>query len=62
MPFGLAGDKPLQADIDGDGRRDIGVFRPSTGEWYFIASRDGGVRIFSFGGPEDNALPGIYVR
>ena len=60
--FGLADDEPLQADIDGDGRHDIGVYRPSTGVWYFIGSRTGGVLISAFGNAGDHALPGIYVR
>jgi hypothetical protein len=39
--FGANGDKPLQADFDGDGKRDIAVYRPSTGVWYYIKSSDG---------------------
>jgi hypothetical protein len=32
--WGLPGDLPLTADFDGDGRADIAVYRPSTGEWF----------------------------
>ena len=42
--FGLAGDIPAPADFDGDGKADVVVFRPSTGVWYFLNSRNGGLR------------------
>jgi len=32
--WGLPGDLPIAADFDGDGRSDIAVYRPSTGEWF----------------------------
>jgi hypothetical protein len=38
QPFGALGDKPVPADYDGDGRADIGVFRPSEGNWYYRPS------------------------
>lgn len=34
--FGYATDTPVPADYDGDGRADVGVFRPSTGWWYIF--------------------------
>ena len=30
--------QPLLGDFDGDGRADITVFRPSTGQWFWITS------------------------
>jgi len=38
--FGNAGDIPLVGDWDGDGIFGIGVFRPSTGQWFFKQTLD----------------------
>src|SRR5204863_6834483 len=42
VAFGAAGDKPLLADFDGDGKADPTIFRPSTGTFWYAASSLGG--------------------
>jgi hypothetical protein len=39
--FGLTGDIPITGDWNGDGRTDIGVFRPSTDTFHQDYSGDG---------------------
>ena len=39
--WGLSNDVPLAADFDGDGRSDLAVYRPSTGEWWIRYSLGG---------------------
>jgi List-Bact-rpt repeat protein len=40
-PFGLLGDRPIVGDWDGNGKTKIGVFRPSTGEWFLDLNGNG---------------------
>ena len=44
-------DKP--ADIDGDGKDDVVVYRPSVGNWYLIRSSDGQTGAMHFGAVGD---------
>jgi hypothetical protein len=41
IAFGAAGDLPVVGDWDGNGVDKIGVFRPSTGEWFLDLNGDG---------------------
>ncbi len=47
----------MPADYDGDGRANIGVFRPSTGVWYILS-----VRVTTYGASCDIPVPADYNR
>ena len=47
-------------DFDGDGRTDIGVFRPASGSWYSLRSSDNQFSARNFGFGSDILTPGDY--
>jgi hypothetical protein len=58
--FGTTEDVPAVEDYDGDGKTEVGFFRPSTGYWYFLRSSDGLLDYKSFGASGDIPQPGDY--
>jgi hypothetical protein len=63
--WGLRGDLPLQADFDGDRRRDLVAYRPSTGEWDVLLSSTNfssaaAIR-YQWGAPGDVPMPADYT-
>jgi FG-GAP-like repeat len=58
--FGLASDVAATEDFDGDGKTDVAVFRPSTGEWYILRSGSGYLQVTPFGASGDIPQPADY--
>jgi hypothetical protein len=62
---GEAGDLPVIGDWNGTGRSKIGVFRPTTGEWFLDSNGNGkwddGIDLYlSYGGPGDVPVVGKW--
>ena len=53
-------DIPLPRDFDGDGKADIGVFRPGPSEWW-IQRSTGGVSAVQFGTTGDTPVPADFT-
>lgn len=49
--WGIAGDLPVPADFDGDGKTDFSIYRPNTGQWWIQRSSDNQTHVVSFGAP-----------
>jgi FG-GAP repeat. len=60
--WGLATDKPVPGDYDGDGKFDVAIYRPSEGAWYVLKSSDSGVIGQQWGITEDIPIPFAYLK
>jgi hypothetical protein len=63
--FGMTGDIPVSGDWDGEGLQDVGVFRPSTGQWFLDAGNkndtNNPVAGISFGTTGDVPIVGHWL-
>ena len=51
----------VRFDFDGDGKADIGIFRPAPGEWWYLRSSDGANRAVQFGSSTDKIVPADFT-
>lgn len=54
-------DRHPKLDFDADFKSEIGVFRPSTGEWWYRQSTDGVIFTTQFGVEGDQPVPADYT-
>ena len=50
LAWGAPNDRPVPNDYDGDGKADVAVYRPSTGEWFIVNSSTSMSRLSCQGG------------
>ena len=58
--FGIAGDKALLGDFDGDAKVDPAIYRPSTGEWWYRSSINNAQLAVRWGISTDIPAPADY--
>jgi len=51
---------PARFDFDGDGKSDVSVFRPASGNWYFSGSGSGSLNSVTFGQNGDKPVAADY--
>jgi hypothetical protein len=60
LRFGSPGDRVIAADFDGDNKGDFAVFRPATGDWWWLRSSDSVVSVTHWGVNGDIPVPADY--
>jgi hypothetical protein len=60
--WGQNGDIPLDGDFDGDGKNDIGIFRPMDGNWYILRSGTGNPYAIHWGQNGDIPVPSFEAE
>ena len=58
--WGLAGDRWVAADFDGDNKGEFAIYRPSTGDWWWIRSSDSTVNAVHWGVTGDVPVTADY--
>ncbi len=48
-------------DFDGDHKTDISIFRPASGQWWYLRSSDTANRVFQFGVSTDKIVPADFT-
>lgn len=62
ISFGLPGDLPVAGDWDGDGKDEVGVFRPRVNGRFFLRQPNGTAIAFNFGTLGDLPVAGDWNR
>ncbi len=60
IQWGLKGDLQVPADYDGDGVKDVAVWRPSNSTWYILRSGDSNITRIQWGQTHDMPVPADY--
>jgi uncharacterized delta-60 repeat protein len=55
------GGRSAPFDFDGDGKTDVGIFRPSAAEWWIYRSGSGSVFAAQFGATTDKIVPADFT-